>query len=83
MSLVQTLHTAPFSFKGQKNMTKFKGLEPSSHRGASMSEEVLRLKGKSAEAFLKYDSRKLSKKERSENKKAHQYYLKHHKTAMN
>ncbi|MDE1862097.1 MAG: hypothetical protein KGI33_04195 [Thaumarchaeota archaeon] len=48
-----------------------------------MSEEVLRLKGKSAEAFLKYDSRKLSKKERSENKKAHQYYLKHHKTAMN
>lgn len=64
-------------------MTKFKGLEPSSHRGVLMAEEVLRLKGKDAEAFLKYDSRKLSKKERAENKKAHQYYLKHHKTATN
>ncbi|MDE1862953.1 MAG: hypothetical protein KGI33_08585 [Thaumarchaeota archaeon] len=42
-----------------------------------MVEEVLRLKGKAADAFLKYDSRKLSKKEIDYNKKAHDYYLKH------
>lgn len=42
-----------------------------------MVEEVLRLKGKAADAFLEYDSRKLSKKEIDDNKKAHDYYLKH------
>lgn len=58
-------------------MTKFKELEPSSQRGVLMAEDVLRLKGKAAEDFLRYDSRKLSKKERAENKKAHEYYLRH------
>ncbi len=43
----------------------------------SMVEEVLRLKGRAVDAFLKYDSRKLSKRERDENKKARDYYLKH------
>lgn len=42
-----------------------------------MVEEVLKLKGRAVDAFLKYDSRKLSKRERDENKKAHDYYLKH------
>ena len=40
-------------------------------------EEILKLKVKAADAFLKYDSRKLSKKEMDENKKAYDYYLKH------
>lgn len=48
-----------------------------------MVEEVLRLKIRALESFLKYDSRKLSKKERAENKKAHEYYLKHRKTKVN
>lgn len=40
-------------------------------------DEVLKLKGKAVDAFLEYDSRKLSKKEQESNKKAHEYYLKH------
>lgn len=39
--------------------------------------EVLKLKGKAVDAFLKYDSRNLSKRERGANKKAHDYYLNH------
>ncbi len=42
-----------------------------------MADEVLKLKGKAADAFLEYDSRKLSKREKNDNKKAHDYYLKH------
>ena len=42
-----------------------------------MVEEILKLKGKAVDAFLKYDSRNLSTSERSANKKAHDYYLKH------
>lgn len=42
-----------------------------------MIDKVLRLKGKAAGAFLRYDSRKLSKKEMDDNKKAHEYYLRH------
>ena len=64
----------------QKTIIKFKELEPFSHTGVSMVEEVLRLKGRAVDAFLKYDSRNLSKKERAENKKAYEYYLKHCKT---
>jgi hypothetical protein len=45
-----------------------------------MIEEVLKLKGKAAKRFLEYDSRELSKEEKLENKKAHQYYLKHCKS---
>jgi hypothetical protein len=40
-------------------------------------EEILKLKGKAVKAFLEYDSRNLSKKEKESNKKAHEYYLKH------
>lgn len=42
-----------------------------------MPDEVLKLKGRAADAFLKYDSRELSEKEKNENKKALQYYLRH------
>lgn len=42
-----------------------------------MLEEVLKLKGKAIDAFLEYDSRKLSGSEKEANKKAHDYYLKH------
>ena len=60
-----------------QKLTKFKGLETFSQTGVSMIEEVLRLKGKAADAFLEYDSRKLSKKERAENKEAYEYYIQH------
>lgn len=52
-------------------------LKSYSHIRDLMTEEVLKLKGKAVDAFLAYDSRKLSEKERDENKKAHEYYLKH------
>ena len=42
-----------------------------------MSEEILKLKGKAADAFLRYDSKKLTTKEKRENKKAHEYYQEH------
>jgi len=42
-----------------------------------MVDEVLKLKGKAIDAFLEYDSRKLSRSEKHANKKAHEYYLKH------
>lgn len=42
-----------------------------------MEEEILKLKGKAAKAFLEYDSRELSTKEKKENKKAHEYYKDH------
>ena len=61
----------------QETLIKFKELKPFSYGDTSMVEEVLKLRGRAAEAFLKYDSRKLSKKERAENKKAHEYYIRH------
>ena len=45
-------------------------------------DEVLKLKGKAIDAFLEYDSRKLSKKEQESNKKVHEYYLKHYKSLI-
>jgi len=67
------------TYMQQKTIIRFKELEPFSHTGVSMIDEVLRLKGKTVDAFLAYDSRKLSKKERAENKKAYEYYIKHRK----
>jgi len=40
-----------------------------------MEEEILKLKGKAAEAFLEYDSRNLTAKEQRRIKKARKYYL--------
>ena len=43
----------------------------------NMEEEILKLKGKAADAFLVYDRKTLSPKEKSSIKKAREYYLKH------
>jgi hypothetical protein len=42
-----------------------------------MAEEILKLKGKAAKAFLEYDSRKLTAKEQKRIKEARKYYLAH------
>ena len=42
-----------------------------------MREEVLRLKGKAADAFLEYDSRKLTAKEIQENRDDLAFYKSH------
>lgn len=47
-----------------------------------MVEEILKLKGKAAEAFLKYDSRKLTDKEQKRIKEARKYYLSHCKDSI-
>jgi len=47
-----------------------------------MVEEILKLKGKAAEAFLKYDSRKLTTKEQKRIKEAREYYLSHCKDSF-
>lgn len=47
-----------------------------------MVEEILKLKGKAAEVFLKYDSRKLTTKEQRRIKEARKYYLAHCKDSL-
>lgn len=39
-----------------------------------MTEEILKLHGKEAKAFLKYDSRELTKEEKTSLEKARSYY---------
>ena len=41
-----------------------------------MRDEILKLKGDAAAAFLKYDSKSLTDKEKTRNSKSHEYYLK-------
>lgn len=47
-----------------------------------MVEEILKLKGKAAKAFLEYDSRKLTAKEQMRIKEARKYYLDHCKDSL-
>lgn len=47
-----------------------------------MVEEVLKLKGKAAKAFLEYDSRKLTPKEQKRIKEAREYYISHCKDSF-
>lgn len=42
-----------------------------------MAEEILKLKGKDVDVFLKYDAKELSKEDKARNKRSHNYYLKH------
>lgn len=47
-----------------------------------MVEEILKLKGKAVDAFLKYDSRKLTTREKKRIKEARKYYLAHCKDSL-
>lgn len=47
-----------------------------------MVEEILKLKGKAAKAFLEYDSRKFTVKEQKRIKEARRYYLAHCKDSL-
>jgi len=40
-------------------------------------DEILKLKGEAADAFLKYDSKKLTDDEKRRNKRSYSYYLNH------
>jgi hypothetical protein len=45
-----------------------------------MTEEILKLQGKEAKAFLEYDVRELTVEEKTSLQKAHQYYISKCKT---